>query len=263
MSTHTEKVEDQFGRAAGAYLESNVHRQGPDLLALKEILKEILNASPNANLLDLGCGAGHLSYTAAELVKQVTAYDLSSEMLHVVQTQSQLRNIQNLSIAQGRVETLPFEDNSFDFVCTRYSAHHWSDVPAALRESQRVLKPNGTVVIMDIYAPALPLLDTHLQAIELLRDTSHVRDYSLREWSDLLAAAGFSTQEPSTWKVNIDFTNWVQRMSTRPLFVDAMRSLLSTSPQEVRDHFRVLEDGSFTMDTMLMTAIASTPCISS
>jgi len=52
-----------------------------------------------------------------------------------------------------------------------------------LREARRVLKPGGRAVFMDAISPGPALLDTYLQAVELLRDPSHLRDYSLAEWS--------------------------------------------------------------------------------
>lgn len=57
-------------------------------------------------------------------------------------------------------------------VISRYSAHHWHDVPQALREVQRVLKPGGKFILMDITSPGRPVLDIWLQTIEVLRDPS-------------------------------------------------------------------------------------------
>jgi ubiquinone/menaquinone biosynthesis C-methylase UbiE len=71
-------------------------------------------------VLDLGCGAGHASFTAAQQVAQVTAYDLSSQMLEVV-AEAAKRRAGNID-AQGYAESLPFADASFDVVISRYSA---------------------------------------------------------------------------------------------------------------------------------------------
>lgn len=78
--SHHDNVEKQFGSQASAYLTSAVHASGSDLVRLGERL----SAFPQATVLDLGCGAGHASFTAAQHVAQVTAYDLSSQMLEVV-----------------------------------------------------------------------------------------------------------------------------------------------------------------------------------
>jgi len=54
----------------------------------------------------------------------------------------------NIVTEQGDATSLPITDASFCMVVTRLSAHHWPDVPAALGEVKRVLKPNGLLVVM-------------------------------------------------------------------------------------------------------------------
>lgn len=102
----------------------------------------------------MGCGAGHASFVAAQHVKQVVAYDLSSQMLEVVAKAAKDRGLDNIATRQGYAESLPFEDNVFDVVISRYSAHHWHDVGRALREVNRVLKPGGVLIVMDVMSPA-------------------------------------------------------------------------------------------------------------
>jgi hypothetical protein len=45
-----------------------------------------------------------------------------------------------------------------------------------------VLKPGGKLAFIDVMSPGQPLLDTYLQAVEVLRDTSHVHNYAMAEW---------------------------------------------------------------------------------
>jgi ubiquinone/menaquinone biosynthesis C-methylase UbiE len=250
MTSHASKVGKQFGTVAEAYLSSPVHSQGADLEA---ITGKLQNQS-SARLLDLGCGAGHLSFAAASHVGAVVAYDLSAEMIEIVSNEAKRRNLHNLVTKQGRVESLPFEDAGFDWVCTRYSAHHWTDMRSALREARRVLKRGGGLIVIDTCAPSDPILDTHLQAIELLRDGSHVRNYSPAEWKAMLLDAGFVPEAESTWKLRLDFKAWVGRMKTPIVYVEALRSLLQNAPGEVLDYFQVAEDGSFTLDSIMMEA---------
>ena len=250
MTSHNNKVEEQFGKVAGAYLSSAVHSQGADLAAVAEKFGE----ASNAIVLDLGCGAGHLSFAIAPHVRSVVAYDLSLEMLDVVRHEAERRHLANISTRQGRVEELPFQDASFDWVCTRYSAHHWTGVPQAIGEICRVLKTAGTFILIDTCAPASPLLDTHLQAMELLRDGSHVRNYTHDEWVARLRAQGFDIKCHALWKTSIDFKSWVERMRTPSLHVAALSSLLKNAPQEVRNYFQIAEDGSFRQDSILIEA---------
>ena len=165
--SHHDNVEKQFGSQANAYLASAVHASGRDL----QRLGERLLAFPQARVLDMGCGAGHASFVAAQYAKQVVAYDLSSQMLDVVTDAAKDRGLENIATRQGYAESLPFEDNVFDVVISRYSAHHWHDVGRALREVNRVLKPGGVLIVMDVMSPGHPVRDIWLQTVEALRDT--------------------------------------------------------------------------------------------
>lgn len=250
MEGHSQKVEQQFGAVVEAYLASEVHRQGADLETIKRRVRE----TEVSDVLDLGCGGGHVSFAIAPFVRSVTAYDLSADMLRMVVQEAERLGFANLQTQQGRAESLPFADATFDMVCTRYSAHHWSDVGKALRETRRVLKPGGLLIAIDCVGPENPLYDTHLQAIELLRDPSHVRDYSSKEWNAMLGAAGFVVRSESRGKLLLNFLAWVTRMRTPAPNVELIRSLLQEAPQEVRDYFQVKSDSSFTLDITLIEA---------
>ena len=134
---HDVLVAHQFGSTARAYLESVTHATGEDL----PLLGEEVAGVPDAAVLDLGCGAGHASFAMAPHAASVIAYDLTAQMLAVVKREATVRKLRNITTVQGMAEELPFPDARFDFVVTRTSAHHWHDVPAALREARRVLKP--------------------------------------------------------------------------------------------------------------------------
>jgi ubiquinone/menaquinone biosynthesis C-methylase UbiE len=244
-------VAHQFGNTASAYLTSTVHAQGADLKQLHDIAAAL---PKRPVVLDLGCGAGHASFAVAPAAASVTSFDLSPEMLAVVASAARDRSLENISTQQGNVASLPFADATFCMVITRFSAHHWLDVPAALREVRRVLKPNGVFVIIDITAPETPLHDTTLQAVELLRDGSHVRDYRPSEWMQMLRDAGFAGQRISDWKLQMQFDDWTARMRTPADRITAIRSLLRNAPHETRDYFAVQRDDSFTIDSTLFRA---------
>lgn len=231
----------QFGTQAEAYLASAVHAQGEDLARLAALAHD----SGAATALDLGCGAGHASYALAASGVDVTAYDLSRDMLDLVEREARSRGLSAIRTRQGRAEQLPFPDAAFDLVASRLSAHHWLDVDAAMREARRVLRPQGTLVVIDVVAPESPLSDTVLQTVELLRDPSHVRDHRVSEWDALLRRAGFAAPEVSAWRLTMEFASWVARMRTSPLRSDAIRDVFARAPNEVREQLRVRPDGSF------------------
>lgn len=248
--SHASHVVDQFGAQAAAYVTSAVHAGGADLGRIGELI----HARPGTRALDLGCGGGHVAFAAAAAGAAVTAYDLSAEMLAAVSEEATRRGLEGIQTHQGAAETLPFTDASFDAVLTRFSAHHWRDVPAALAEARRVLRPDGLLVACDAVAPEDPLLDTHLQAVELLRDPSHVRDYRLSEWRSMLEAAGFAPGAVLASRPRMEFASWIARMRTPPTHVAAIRALQASAAADVTSHFRIEPDGSFLLDSVLIEA---------
>lgn len=246
--SHESHVADMFGPQAAAYVASAVHARGADLDALAGLLADLRPG----RLLDLGCGGGHVSFTAAPHAGEVVAYDLSADMLGAVEQEARRRGIGNIATRQGVAERLPFADADFDVVASRYSAHHWRDVPAALHEARRVLKDGGRAVIMDVIAPHWPVADTFLQAVEILRDPSHGRDYSEAEWLDFAASARLRVTRTAHRRLRLDFASWVARIRTPELHVAAIRSLFAGASADVAGHFEFEPDGSFTVDTLTL-----------
>ncbi|MBS0533471.1 MAG: methyltransferase domain-containing protein [Proteobacteria bacterium] len=250
---HEAVVDDQFGPRAKAYVESAVHSAGRDL----EALDALVAAARPRHALDLGCGGGHVAYRLAKHAERVTASDLSAEMLAAVRATAKDKGLVNIETQQAPAEKLPFADGTFDFLGCRYSAHHWRRFPVGIREARRVLKAGAPAVFIDAYAPGEPLFDTHIQAVELLRDTSHVRDYTLSEWSAALEAAGFAVRALTTWQLRMDYPVWIARMRTPDDNARAIRALQTAASAEVREHFAIEQDGSFMLDIMMMETVAA------
>jgi SAM-dependent methyltransferase len=200
-------------------------------------------------VLDLGCGGGHVSYRAAPHVGQVVAYDLTESMLGAVTKTAAERGLANITVQRGAAEQLPFEAKSFDVVLCRFTTHHWQNMEAGLREARRVLKPDGLAMFIDTTAPANRVLDTHLQAVELLRDASHVRNYTIAEWVAALARSAFAIESITARKLRMDFPVWTARTRTSAEHANAIRSLQIVAPAIVREYFVIAENGSFDHDT--------------
>ena len=250
MSTITGAIQEQFGNVAAKYRTSAVHAAGQDLEAIVRFVQQV--STPI--VLDAGSGAGHVSVGVAPWSERVVACDLTAEMLDQVRLLVAERGITNVETRQANVTQLPFEDASFDIVASRYSAHHWTDVPAALRECYRVLKPGGHLIIGDIVAPANPAFDTFLQTIEYLRDRSHVRDYSVSQWHAFYQQAGMEPRVVGTWPVPLNFQSWVTRMATPAPQVDILRHLLTTAAAEISQQFAIDSDTEFTLECAVFHA---------
>lgn len=92
-------------------------------------------------LLDAGCGDGGVARLLKERVRKVTGID--------VEPSPAWRDEPGLTFMVGDAETLPFADSSFDLVHSKDSLHHMDAPDRALAEYRRVLKPGGSVLIVE------------------------------------------------------------------------------------------------------------------
>jgi ubiquinone/menaquinone biosynthesis C-methylase UbiE len=235
----------QFGSTAAKYLTSSVHSTGADL----DRLANLMQGSRASSVLDLGCGAGHASFALARGgARRVVAYDLAAQMLDVVAAEARVRGYGQIETCTGAAEQLALADASFDAVVTRYSAHHWLDVRRAIREVTRILKPGGTLVVIDVLAPENPLMDTVLQTVEMLRDPSHVRNYRESEWRAQFESAGFAVPLVHRWKLPMEFEGWVARIGTSNSRIEALKVVFDELPSEALEYFAVTRERSFSID---------------
>ena len=250
--SHDTLVEDQFGIQAEAYVESAVHASGDDLDVL-EAAAERLRPDRAA---DLGSGGGHVAYRLARHARSVVAIDLSAGMMQAVADKAKKLGLSNIETCVAPAEHLPLEDGSFDLLGCRFSAHHWHEFEAGLREARRVLKPGATAMFIDVVSPGRAVLDTHLQAIELLRDPSHVRNYTEAEWTTALARTGFRVRGTQKRRLRMDYASWIERMRTPDSHRTAIRSLQQWASTTTADYFCIEPDGSFSLDTLHVEASA-------
>jgi hypothetical protein len=109
----------------------------------------------------------------------------------------------------------------------------------------RVLRPGGHLLMIDTVGHDDALVDTLLQAIELLRDPSHVRNRSVSEWQRLLEEAGLLDIQQAQWPLRLEWMSWVERMRTPPSRVSVIRELQRGAAREVHDALALEADGSF------------------
>jgi demethylmenaquinone methyltransferase/2-methoxy-6-polyprenyl-1,4-benzoquinol methylase len=103
------------------------------------------------HVLDVACGTGLVAVGAAQVLgtaENITCLDPSEGMLAVARTKLKARFV------QGRAEALPFPDNSFDFLTMGYALRHVTDLETTFREYQRVLKPGGKLLILEVTKPS-------------------------------------------------------------------------------------------------------------
>jgi SAM-dependent methyltransferase len=110
--------------------------------AVTEALVEYAQPKPGMRVLDLASGTGEPAISIAMGVGpqgQVTALDLSADLLEIAEGRARERGLDNFSTQQGDAQALPFGDNSFDLATCRFGVMFFRDAVLALREVHRVL----------------------------------------------------------------------------------------------------------------------------
>ena len=103
-----------------------------------------LSASKGA-ALDIGCGSGILAFELAQYYDNVVAVDLSEKMLAIA---SQKRSAPNIEYIQMDASQLAL-DRQFDLIVSAATFHQLLNLPAALSELKKLLKPHGKIVFLD------------------------------------------------------------------------------------------------------------------
>ena len=114
-----------------------------------------LDLPPAARVLDVATGTGAV---ALELVRQhgcsVVGIDRSAEMLAIARARIGARGLASkIELHEGRAEALPFDTASFDALTVTYLLRYVDDPAATIRELARVLRPGGTVAMLEFGIP--------------------------------------------------------------------------------------------------------------
>lgn len=248
----SESIVDRFGPAAAAYAASPVHRSGADL----DAMLELGTGAGVRRVLDVACGAGHTALAFATRVPEVVALDLTPTMLAQAEALAEERGLENLTFQLGNAGSLPFPDAAFDVVTSRLAAHHFADPVRAVEEAARVLRPGGIFLLSDIMAPDAPVLDTFLNAFEMLRDASHVRDHRVGEWRTWFEAAGLRSEAHGPWSMDIGFEAWVERIGTPAGAVTGLRALFDHAPTPCRNAFAIGDGYDFQLQVAVVAGRA-------
>jgi len=188
--SHEDKVRAVFGSRATIYTTSQPHADQEVLAWVVRLAKP----EPGWRALDVATGTGHTAFALAPYVSSVVGIDLTPQMLAEAQALQARLGVTNVSFEVADVHRLPFGHADFDLVTCRRAGHHFSNIRLALSEMCRVLKPGGRLVIDDRSIPEDDEVDRIMNALDLLHDESHVREYRPSEWAAMLPEAGFRVE---------------------------------------------------------------------
>jgi ubiquinone/menaquinone biosynthesis C-methylase UbiE len=203
---------DVWSERAEAFRESAAHREGPDL----DRLVEWCEPGDGVQALDVATGGGHVARRLQAAGCNVVSVDPAPGMHPTV---------------VARAEEIPFADASFDVVACRIAAHHFDDVPAAMREMARVSRDR--VVVEDNL-----FTSEEFEEAERLHDPTHVRCYSEQEWRMFFAESGLEVEDTETFERWLDVEAWLARVETPEADAARARELLADRIKDGRLMFR-------------------------
>lgn len=115
-------------------------------------LLDRLGVWKGARVLDLACGTGDLVFGAVERGAEATGLDITPRMVQLAMAKPTLHPMR-MTWLVGDMTALPVRATSFDLVTTGYGLRNVPDLPRALAEIHRVLKPGGFVGSLDFNRP--------------------------------------------------------------------------------------------------------------
>jgi ubiquinone/menaquinone biosynthesis C-methylase UbiE len=127
--------------------------------AATDAVVEAARLVPGMNVLDLASGTGEPALSVARAVGpsgRVTATDLVPEMLEVVRDNVRAARLENVTVEVADIEALPYDDGAFDRVTSRFGVMFCPNIPRALGQIRRVLRPAGRVSLLVWAPPAQP-----------------------------------------------------------------------------------------------------------
>ena len=120
----------------------------------KSALIALAGIAPGERVLDLACGTGDLAFAAARRGAHVTGLDLTPTMIANARVRAKREAAaERVQWSVGDMTSLPVADASFDVVTTGYGLRNVPDLPAALAEIHRVLRPGGRLYSLDFDRP--------------------------------------------------------------------------------------------------------------
>lgn len=137
-------------------------------------------------ILDAGAGTGRIALKLANLGANVTALDVSREMLRVLKNKTK----KSIETVVGDAENMPFADESFDIVVAAFLIVHFNNPKYFFQEVYRVLKPGGVLIVSNINQRKPPEVETRTEKIVI--ESYYHRPESIRQELEDLA---FSVDE--------------------------------------------------------------------
>lgn len=150
-----EQVAEMFDNISPSYDKLNRSLSfGIDVLWRKKLKRKLRKANPRT-ILDVATGTADVAIEISNLnPEQITGVDISEGMLEMGRQKVKNKNLQNvITLQNGDSEDLQFTDSSFDAITVAFGVRNFENLEKGLAEMHRVLKPGGTILILEFSQP--------------------------------------------------------------------------------------------------------------
>ncbi|MEA2946720.1 MAG: hypothetical protein QOI40_2050 [Alphaproteobacteria bacterium] len=223
---HLQRVKQEFTRQAATFASSAAITDEQ----LTSRFREAVGANGEGTILDVACGPGIITAALAEKAREVVAFDLTPEMLEHARRRCENAGLTNVTFREGSATDLPFATSSFDAVVSRLAIHHFTEPRRVFDEMFRVLRPDGTLVVADVVSSENADESGLQNAIETLRDPSHVRMLARSELVSQVEGAGFAGETQTTWDKPRELDEWMGIVND-PVRVAPLRTVVRALAQ--------------------------------
>jgi len=200
--------------------------------SLVDLLHHDTHYPPGSHVLEAGCGVGAQTVTLARNSPEarITSIDVSETSLAAASAAVRAAGVTNVTLRQADLFALPFPAASFDHVFVCFVLEHLAAPVDALRRLQAVLKPGGTLTVIEgdhgsaYFHPRSPRADRAIQCLVELQARAHGDSLIGRALFPLVTSAGYRDVHVSPRMVYVD--------ASRPDLVEGFTKLTFTAMVE-------------------------------
>ncbi|BCS54649.1 class I SAM-dependent methyltransferase [Geobacter sp. SVR] len=216
---HRSIIVEQFSQQAIPFARVPGHLDSIQLLI------ELSGIGHGGTVLDVACGPGLVACEFARHAEHVTGIDITPAMIEQARGRQQELQLANLTWMMGDVLSLPYPDNSFTQVITRYSFHHFTEPGAVLAEMIRVCAPGGRVLVADVALE--PDTSAAYDEMEIMRDPSHTHALTTGEFDGLFRRSGLTDCSQSSYGVEIELESQLRASFPAPGNEERLRTMIT------------------------------------
>ncbi|MCW1913291.1 class I SAM-dependent methyltransferase [Luteolibacter sp. GHJ8] len=235
LDSQQQRSAAQFDRQAANYGKQHILADTRDVDELLAMIPEKSGAA-----LDVATGGGHTALALARAGYTPVLGDLAPAMLEHA---GKLLEGEGFPVATALfpAEEIPFPDASFRIVSCRVAPHHFTDVPAFVKECYRVLEPGGYLLIIDgSVVDDDPETAEWLHQVEKLRDPSHGRLLDRNTWVRIVEEAGFSIRHAELQPMKMPDLEWYfTAAATSEENREQVRALIANASPHVRERMEL------------------------